>query len=133
MISFIFLFKIDIVTTKGDRFPGEIAFGVPFSSVRNGLAAFQDIPLAGTLQLFFFIGLLELGFSTVEKDIAEACKKEMTNRGWNAETQRKKAAIELNNGRAAQMGILGLVTHELINNDPYVLNHILGAPVAFNQ
>ena len=26
-----------IITTKGDRFPGEIAYGVPFSSVRNQL------------------------------------------------------------------------------------------------
>jgi hypothetical protein len=29
-----------IVTTKGDRFPGEIAYGIPFASVKSGLAAF---------------------------------------------------------------------------------------------
>lgn len=57
----------------------------------------------------------------------------MTAFGWNEATQRKKAAIELNNGRAAQMGILGLMVHEKLNNDPYILNHLLGAPVAFNQ
>ena len=35
--------------------------------------------------------------------------------GWDklsAETKLKKRAIELNNGRAAQMGILGLMVHE---------------------
>jgi hypothetical protein len=122
-----------IVTTKGDRFPGEIAFGVPFTSVKAGLAALDTIPVAGLAQLFFFIGLLELGFSTVQEDIEKACKKEMDNRGWNAATQRNKAAIELNNGRAAQMGILGLMVHEKLNNDPYVLNSLLGAPVPFNQ
>jgi hypothetical protein len=58
-----------IVTTKGDRFPGEIAYGIPFASVKSGLAAFQTIPLAGVAQLFFFIGLLELGFDQVQKDI----------------------------------------------------------------
>ena len=45
-----------IVTTKGDRIPGDIAFGVPFTSVKAGLAAFETIPFAGFLQLFFFIG-----------------------------------------------------------------------------
>lgn len=53
--------------------------------------------------------------------------------GWNEATQRNKLAIELNNGRAAQMGILGLMVHEKLNNDPYVLNHLLGFPVPFNQ
>jgi hypothetical protein len=57
----------------------------------------------------------------------------MTDFGWSAETQRRKAAIELNNGRAAQMGILGLMVHEKLNNDPYVLNALLGSPVPFNQ
>lgn len=99
------------MTTKGDRFPGEIAFGVPFSSVKAGLAALNTIPTAGLAQLFFFIGLLELGFSTVQEDIEEACRQEMTKRGWNADKQRRKAAIELNNGRAAQMGILALMVH----------------------
>ena len=49
--------------------------------------------------------------------------------GWSEAKQKSKVAIELNNGRAAQMGILGLVVHEKLNNDPYVLNHLLGAPV----
>ena len=51
---------------------------------------------------------------------------------WNEAKQRSKKAIELNNGRAAQMGILGLIVHEKLNNNPYILNSILGAPVAFN-
>ena len=49
------------------------------------------------------------GFATREDEIAEKCMKEMKNRGWNEATQKKKMAIELNNGRAAQMGILGLM------------------------
>lgn len=122
-----------IVTTKGDRIPGDIAFGLPFSSIRAGLAAFKDIPVAGLVQLFFFIGLLELGFGSVQTDIEEECIKKMESFGWDKETQKRKAAIELNNGRAAMMGILGLMIHEKLNNDPYVINSLLGYPVPFNQ
>jgi hypothetical protein len=40
-----------LVTTAGNRLPGNIAYGVPFSSVKSGLAAFDTIPAAGTMQL----------------------------------------------------------------------------------
>lgn len=53
--------------------------------------------------------------------------------GWSEAKQASKRAIELNNGRAAQMGILALMVHEKLNNDPYVINSLLGAPVPFNQ
>ena len=121
-----------IVTTKGDRFPGEIAYGVPFSSVKAGLAAFDTIPAAGIAQLFFFIGLLELGYSTRKEEIESICIAEAKKRGWNDAKINNKKAIELNNGRAAQMGILTLCVHEKLNNDPYVLNSMLGFPVHFN-
>ena len=39
---------------------------------------------------------------------------------------------DLNNGRAAQMGILALMVHEKLNNDPYIINSLLGFPVPFN-
>ena len=121
-----------IITTKGDRIPGDIAYGVPFSSVKSGLAAFETIPLAGIAQIFFFIGLMELGYSTVKDDVEAFCKKEMVTAGWSESVQRSKMAIELNNGRAAQMGILGLMVHEKLDNNPYVLNSMLGFPVHFN-
>lgn len=121
-----------IVTTKGDRFPGDIAYGVPFSSMKNGLAVLDTLPKAGLLQLFFFIGLMELGFSTIQSDVESICVSKMEQAGWDKKKQNNKRAIELNNGRAAMMGILGLVVHEKLNNDPYVLNSLLGAPVPFN-
>ena len=122
-----------IITTAGVRLPGDIAFGVPFSSVKTGIAVFNSAPAEGLMQVFLFVGVLESGFAYAEKDIADGCTNYMNNIGWSEKTQRTKSAIELNNGRAAMMGILGLAVHERIDNNPYVLNAILGAPVAFNQ
>jgi hypothetical protein len=122
-----------LYTTAGLRLPGNIAYDVPFSSVKSGLAALSDIPGAGIVQIVAFIGLLELGFGSVEGKIAESCENTMDSLGWDDDLKRKKAAVELNNGRAAQMGILALMVHEKLNNDPYVINSLLGYPVPFNQ
>ncbi len=118
-----------LVTTAGVRLPGDIAFGVPFASIRTGLAAFEDIPAAGIAQIVAFIGLIELGYGARKDEIAEA---QLKASGWDQETINKKLAIELNNGRAAQMGILALMVHEKLDNNPYIINSLLGAPVPFN-
>ena len=122
-----------VVTSSGVRLPGDIAFGVPFASIGSGLKALDDIPGAGLLQIAVFIGMLEWGFSERKQEIEDLCMKSGPFTKWNAATQKSKLAIELNNGRAAQMGILGLMVHEKLDNNPYILNSLLGAPVAFNQ
>ena len=119
-----------LVTSAGVRLPGDIAYGVPFSSVKNGLAALDTIPAAGTAQIIAFIGLIELGFAERKDDIEAA---QLNASGWDEETINKKLAIELNNGRAAQMGILALMVHEKLDNNPYIINSLLGYPVPFNQ
>ena len=119
-----------LVTTAGVRLPGEIAYGLPFTSIRVGVAALSDIPAAGLAQLIAFIGLIEVGFAA-RKDEIEAAQLKAS--GWDQETINKKLAIELNNGRAAQVGILALAVHEKLNNDPYIINSLLGFPVPFNQ
>eukprot|EP01036_Dinobryon_divergens_P053843 gene53843-71950_t len=85
-----------LVTSAGVRLPGDIAYGVPFSSVKSGLAAFGSIPAAGIAQIFLFIGLLELGFGARQTEIEEAQLKASK---WDAATIKRKTAIELNNGR----------------------------------
>eukprot|EP01035_Chromulina_nebulosa_P018214 gene18214-23879_t len=105
-----------LVTTAGARLPGDIAYGVPFSSIRTGLAAFSDIPLA-----------------VIAKDIESDIEVWQNANGWSEEKKLSKRAIELNNGRAAQVGILALAVHEKLNNDPYIINSLLGFPVPFNQ
>ena len=119
-----------LVTTAGLRLPGEISPGIPFANVRSGLAALSDIPAAGTFQIIVFIGLIEVGFRLRKEEIEEA---QLKASGWDEATINKKLAIELNNGRAAQMGILALMVHEKLDNNPYIINSLLGFPVAFNQ
>jgi hypothetical protein len=112
-----------IVTRNGIHLPGDIDMsGHAFASYPNGIAALfgpDAIPTAGSLQMFAFVGFLELA---VMKDI-EGTGNEFVGDfrngaldfGWDsldAETQLSKRAIELNNGRAAQLGILGLMVHE---------------------
>jgi len=80
--------------------------------------------------LFVFIGLLELGFGARQEEIEEA---QLKASGWDGETIDRKIAIELNNGRAAMMGIFALVIHEKLDNNPYIINSLLGYPVPFNQ
>jgi Chlorophyll A-B binding protein len=127
-----------IVTTAGVRLPGDIDFrGTSFESIPSGLGALTAVPAAGWLQMFFFVGALELA---VMKDITGEgvsvgdFRNSALDFGWDTfspEEQERKLAIELNNGRAAQMGILALMVHEKLDGDPYVINTLLGSPVDF--
>merc|ERR1740124_654847 len=105
----------NIITRAGIDLPG-----TKFDSIGNGYAAISGpnaIPQAGLLQLVAAVGVLEL---FVMKDITGGefpgdFRNESLDFGWDTfdeETKLQKRAIELNNGRAAQFGILGLMVHE---------------------
>jgi hypothetical protein len=114
-----------LVTTAGYRWQGEVAYGIKWEDVPAGLAAVQKIPPEGIFQIMLFIGLLETGYEASKDLVEESCEPY-----WADNVQKQN--IELNNGRAAQMGILGLMMHEKIDNNPYILNSILGSPIEFN-
>jgi hypothetical protein len=107
-----------LVAEAGVRLPGNIDYsGTTFASIPNGFGAIDAIPSAGLAQLVAFVGFLELA---VMKDITGGefvgdFRNEAFDLGWDTfdeETQMSKRAIELNQGRAAQMGILALMVHE---------------------
>mmetsp|Transcript_21147 Transcript_21147/g.58548 ORF Transcript_21147/g.58548 Transcript_21147/m.58548 type:complete len:204 (+) Transcript_21147:1028-1639(+) len=114
-----------LTTAAGIRFPGA-------GDVPDGLKAFSA--LAATedgknvlLQMTAFFALAEI----VNRDIPGTgnefpgdFRNGAIDYGWanlSDETKLQKRAIELNNGRAAQMGLLGLMVHDKLGNIETIL------------
>mmetsp|Transcript_13614 Transcript_13614/g.31769 ORF Transcript_13614/g.31769 Transcript_13614/m.31769 type:complete len:210 (-) Transcript_13614:97-726(-) len=114
-----------ITTRAGIYLPGDIDYsGDSFSSYPNGIAALigpDSIPTAGLVQLIAFVGFLEVAFMKDVPGTGNEFVGDFRNGyidfGWDdfdEEEKLTKRAVELNNGRAAMMGILGLMVHEKI-------------------
>ena len=111
-----------IVTRAGIHLSGNIDYaGNSFDSFPNGFSALwgpNAIPAAGIAQIVAFIGILELAVmkdATGENEFVGDFRNGALDFGWDTfdkETKLSKRAVELNNGRAAMMGILGLMVHE---------------------
>ena len=116
----------NIITRAGIHLPGSIDLaGDSFDSYPNGLAALfgpDAIPTDGKVQMLFAVGFLEL---FVMKDVTDSAafpgdfRNEMGMPGlpfgwdnFSDEEKLFKRGVELNNGRAAMLGILGLMVHE---------------------
>jgi hypothetical protein len=121
------------ITTCFARLPGFIDLeGHKFSDYPNGFGALTSIPAFGLVQLFLSIGWWELrGWKQVEGSTPGDFGIPYLSNFKTEEAQADIRAKELNQGRAAQMGILAIMVHENINGHPYVINDLLGVPLPF--
>ena len=121
-----------ITTRYGVHLSGSInKDGLLFEDIPNGWAAVNGpdaVPAIGWIQIIAFCGILELG---VMKDIPGTgnefvgdFRNGSLDFGWDKfdeDTKLQKRAIELNNGRTAMMGVLGLMVHEQLGGSvPFV-------------
>uniref|UniRef100_A0A7S4NGP1 Plastid light harvesting protein n=1 Tax=Odontella aurita TaxID=265563 RepID=A0A7S4NGP1_9STRA len=108
-----------LVTYAGVRFPG-------CEDIPAGFAAWEKLPIQVWVQMGFTWSMMEavnrdaFGLSEFPGDFRNGA----LDFGWDKQTdawKRNKRSIELNNGRAAQMGILGLMVHEQLGNVDKIL------------
>ena len=91
------------------RFPGDIAPGVSFASIPNGIAAIEAVPALGWMQMFFLIGAVDYALETTgASPFAPAGQKEFAS----AEEELELTNKELNNGRLAMLAALELLRHD---------------------
>ena len=99
-----------LTTEAGIRVPG-------YEDVSPGFKAFTTMPPSAFVYMGFTIMCLEIMMrdATGESEHIGDFRNGWIDFGWDnldEATKLKKRSIELNNGRAAQMGILGLMVHE---------------------
>lgn len=112
-----------LVTYAGIRFPGA-------DDIPAGFAALDAIPdmVKGQMGVtFIFMEIANRDQTGGNNEFPGDFRNNKLDFGWDKQTDEwkmKKRTIELNNGRAAQMGIAGLMFHEALGN----INEILPTP-----
>eukprot|EP00560_Eucampia_antarctica_P010061 CAMPEP_0197831350 /NCGR_PEP_ID=MMETSP1437-20131217/9499_1 /TAXON_ID=49252 ORGANISM="Eucampia antarctica, Strain CCMP1452" /NCGR_SAMPLE_ID=MMETSP1437 /ASSEMBLY_ACC=CAM_ASM_001096 /LENGTH=199 /DNA_ID=CAMNT_0043434225 /DNA_START=32 /DNA_END=631 /DNA_ORIENTATION=+ len=120
-----------IATRQGQQFSGDIDLtGTSFDSIGNGFAAVGAMPSEGVAQIIFFIGFLEVAVMkdvTGDAEFPGDFRNGALDFGWDKfddKTKLYKRGIELNNGRAAMMGILGLMVHEQLGGSLPIVGYL---------
>ena len=108
-----------LTTAAGIRLPGmeDTPFGFKALLMEGmPMEVRGTVPL--TLMTVFFLTVF-MQDSTGDNAFPGDYRNGLIDFGWDKQTeewQTRKRSIELNNGRAAQMGILGIMVHEQLGN-----------------
>lgn len=112
---------ISVKKTAGVRLPG-------LEDVPAGWAAWGALPnsVVGQMVLTWIVMEMANRDQTGNSEFAGDFRNGYLDFGWDSQTaewKKKKRTLELNQGRAAQMGILGLMVHDAMGNVGSILPH----------
>lgn len=102
-----------------------------FSDIPTGMAGIAAVPTQGLAQIFLFIALLELAWLPASKYDGDY------GVGWfgrdiaDPEEKARKLNVELNNGRAAMLGVLGNMVSEQITGQTMYEQYAAGNVLPF--
>jgi len=123
------------------EFPGYLSkeLGIRFSDIPNGMAGLGAIPTAGLSQLVFACGVVELAIwpaSNYSGDYGTGYGRPFVPNFLEGEELKRKLDMEINQGRAAMLGIFGAMVGEAVTGqtlaEQYASNN-LGLFSAFNN
>jgi Chlorophyll A-B binding protein len=104
------------------RFPGEIAPGIKFADIPNGIAAIEKVPALGWIQIMFLIGAIDFtGFLGSAKPQgsqyfdAGFLSFDIGTPDMDPETLKTRTENEVSNGRLAMLAFWELVRHDYQN------------------
>jgi len=120
MLGFVHVILIE----AGVRFPGYLSTSadLKFADVPAGcFASLEALPTAAWLQIMITTCMMETGYFLFEAQTADKEAGDIGGESWvrydDPETKTFKLNVERQNGRAAMMGIIGCLTHELLGVD----------------
>ena len=103
------------------RFPGDVAYGLKFADVPNGLDAIAAVPALGWAQIVAFVGAVEYSGTLGDFEIGKP--------DFSPEVLAARQSQELTHGRLAMIATLELLRHdrwdeagELIRGFPFLYN-----------
>ena len=111
-----------LVTAAGVRFPGAGDVPAGFKSIDYLLASKDGQNILLQMLAFMAVATIvnrDADWIDNEAEFVGDYRNGSLDFGWDkfdAETKLKKRTIELNNGRAAMCGILGLMVHDKLGN-----------------
>merc|ERR1719251_21457 len=90
--------------------------GLKFSDIDSGIGGLFQIPAAGLLQILLVCGLVELAWWPATQLDGDYGIRLGTLNDWDAQPAKevRQKNAELNNGRAAMMGIAGVFIQEVV-------------------